>query len=135
MGFSREQIQQWKNNAAISAGKPVDELAILKKENKHRNKKIAVDGLKFDSKKEATRWGMLVLKQKHGVIKDLERQVVFKLEVDGNLVCKYIADHVYIENGVKVVEDVKSEWTRKLPYYRIKKKLMKNCLGIEIREV
>jgi len=38
-------------------------------------------------------------------------------------------------NGVKVVEDVKSEVTRKLPTYRLKNKLMRAVHGIAIREI
>jgi hypothetical protein len=50
-------------------------------------------------------------------------------------VCKYISDFVYLENGQKIVEDVKSEYTRKLPVYRLKKKLVKAVHGIDIKEV
>lgn len=43
----------------------------------------------------------------------------------------YIADFVYIENKVTVIEDVKSEETRQNPDYIIKRKLtkLKYCTG------
>ena len=55
--------------------------------------------------------------------------------INGVKVCTYIADFTYEELGGVVVEDVKSEFTRKDPVYRLKNKLMKACHGIDIREV
>jgi hypothetical protein len=46
-----------------------------------------------------------------------------------------VADFCYVEGGVRVVEDLKSEITRKLPVYLIKKHLMLSVLGLQIREV
>ena len=49
---------------------------------------------------------------------------------------KYIADFVTLEaDGTYTVYDAKSEATRRDKTYRLKKRQMKNCLGIEIREV
>ena len=98
---------------------------------KYRNKKTA-NG--FASKKEEKRWGELLLLEMRGSIRDLEKQVTFRLEVNGQLICKYIADFVFVENGVRVVEDVKSPITRKNPTYRIKNKMMKAIHNITIRE-
>jgi hypothetical protein len=95
-----------------------------------------MDGIRFDSKKEATRWWQLRAMETQGQISNLRRQVRFPLEVAGWLVCTYVADFVYIDGaGMEVVEDAKSEYTRKLPVYAIKKKLMLACLGVVIREV
>lgn len=109
----------------------------VKKKSKYGNKKTEVDGIVFDSAKEAKRYGELRVMLKAGLIGILEMQVKFELKVDGKKVCTYIADFVYIDakTGEKVVEDVKSEMTRKLPTYRLKKKLMKQILRIEIKEV
>jgi hypothetical protein len=103
--------------------------------SKFRNRKVTVDGETFDSAKEHRRWGELQLLQRAGQITDLRRQVPFAIEVNGHKVCKYIADAVYLENGAQVVEDVKSEITRKDPAYRLKNKLMRAVHNIEIREV
>ncbi len=102
--------------------------------SKYKNVITEVDGIKFHSKKEAARWSVLFLLEKAGKIRNLERQVAFKLEVNGVPICKYIADAVYLEDGEKVVEDVKSEITKKERTYVIKKKLMKAIFSIEIRE-
>jgi hypothetical protein len=105
------------------------------KKPKFGNKKVEIDGQVFDSKKEAARFHELKLMERAGVIKDLETQPVFQIEINGVKVCKYVADFQYLETGKLVVEDVKSAHTRTLPVYRLKNKLMRACLGIEIREV
>ena len=105
------------------------------KRPKYGNRKVTVGDITFDSAKEAKRWGELQFMVKAGEIKNLERQVRFPIIVNGMKVCTYIADHVYDEMAGRVVEDVKSEFTRKDPVYRLKYKLMKACHGIDIREV
>ena len=47
--------------------------------SKYRSKKVTVDGMTFDSKREYARWCELCLLQKAGKITDLERQVKFEL--------------------------------------------------------
>lgn len=101
------------------------------KPSKYRNEKTAVDGLKFDSKAEADRWGQLVVMQQAGLITNLRRQVAYPIDVNGLRVCSYVADHVYEENGQTIVEDVKGKPT---PVYTLKKKLMLAVYGIAIRE-
>ena len=105
------------------------------KRPKYGNRKVKMGDLTFDSAKEAKRWGELQFMVKAGGIKNLERQVRFPIIVNGVKVCTYIADHVYDEMAGRVVEDVKSAFTRKDPVYRLKNKLMKACHGIDIREV
>lgn len=92
----------------------------------------------FDSKKEAKRYQELILMQKAGIITDLKRQVpftlvpVFSLNKNRYRPLIYIADFVYKENGIKVVEDTKGFRT---DVYKIKKKLMAYIHQIEIKEV
>lgn len=106
-----------------------------KKKGKFGNVKTEVDGIKFDSKREAERYKSLLLLIKSGRVRNLKRQVVFDLVVNGYRVCKYRADFVYeeYENRLwtSVVEDVKGPITQA---YRIKRKLMRACHGIVIRE-
>ena len=92
-----------------------------------------VDGIRFDSKGEARRWGELKLMERAGQIRDLERQVPYRLEVNGELVSKYVADFRYFDRAksVTVVEDFKGH---KTPEYRIKAKLMKALHRVEILE-
>jgi hypothetical protein len=91
------------------------------------------DGITFDSKAEYRRYLMLRSKQQKGQITDLKCHVPYLLEVNGQKVCKYIADFTYYENGTPVVEDVKSRPTRTREFV-IKKKLMRAVHGIDVRE-
>lgn len=107
--------------------------------NKYHNKKTRTsDGVEHDSKKEARRWMELQLQQRAGLIADLKRQVRFELipSQEGERACHYIADFVYsdLQAGKVVVEDVKSEATRKDKAYIIKRKLMLYLKGIKIHE-
>lgn len=103
---------------------------------KYRNIKITYNGLKFDSKKELNRYRELHLLERSGAIEGLKTQVPFIL-IDKSKygrVIKYVADFTYYENGQLVVEDTKSEPT-KTPVYRLKKRLLAERYGIEIKEV
>lgn len=123
---------------------------------KYHNKKITIDGLMFDSKKEAKRYQELKALEKAGVIYGLRTQVKYLLipaqheltdEVyikgknkgdpkKGKLLereCAYYADFVYsTKGGELVVEDTKGMRT---PDYIIKRKLMLYVHGIRIAEV
>ena len=108
---------------------------------KYGNRKTTVDGITFDSAKEAQRWQELKLLERAGQIFELQRQVPFvlipKQERNGKVIERpvvYKADFVYTENGEEVVEDVKSPAT-KTKEYIIKRKLLLWQFGIRIREV
>lgn len=109
----------------------IDSIHKKRKPSKHRNVRTVIDGITFDSKKEARRWQELVLLERIGEIKLLERQVKFDIVVNGQKVCYYKADFVYWKDGQRVVEDAKGMLT---PMYRLKKKLVKACHGVEILE-
>ena len=108
---------------------------------KYRNVKTEYQGLKFDSKLEAKRYGELKLLERAGHIKDLRLQVKYellpkKVNKNGKLektVC-YYADFVYQDgnNTELTVEDVKGIATRE---YIIKRKLMLHVHGITINEI
>lgn len=98
---------------------------------KYRNIKTIVDGIKFDSKKEALRYLELKQLQKDGKISDLELQPPYSIFVEMQKVCTYKADFSYVKNERLVIEDVKG---MKTAIYRLKKKLMKACHGIDILE-
>lgn len=99
------------------------------KTSKYKNTKTIIDGIKFDSRKEANRYCELKLLLNEGVIKDLHCQVSFELQpkfrnqVTGRVerAITYVADFVYIENGKVVIEDVKGFRT---DVYKIKRKMM-----------
>ena len=108
--------------------------------SKYHNKKVFVDGIWFDSMREANRWCELKLLQRAGEISELERQVSFKVLPDQKTTngeiwrgIFYIADFVYLDkNGMTVVEDAKGVKTEG---YIHKKKLLKFMYGYEIQEV
>ena len=90
--------------------------------SKYGNRKVELDGEKFDSVAERDRWVSLRLMERAGAIQSLRRQVRFHLSgSDGSHVCDYIADFVYRRDGVVVIEDVKGVVT---DAFRIKAKLM-----------
>lgn len=112
---------------------------------KYKNKKTMIDGIVFDSQKEAKRYQVLKDMQDKGLISGLTLQEQFHL-IDGVKIAgetkkrpsvRYIADFVYINNktGEQVVEDVKSAITRKDKVYRLKKHLMKIVHDIDVVEV
>lgn len=107
-----------------------------RRESKFNNRKVTdAEGNVHDSTKEFRHWQELQLRERAGEIAGLRRQVPFALVVNGVLVCAYIADFAYELGAATIVEDVKSEVTRKLPAYRIKVKLMQAIHGIQVREV
>ena len=110
-------------------------------QNKYRAEKATVDGKTFDSRREAKRYSELIVLQKAGAIRDLECQKRYRLiptqRKDGKVVERpvdYVADFVYIDTatGALVVEDTKGFKTKD---YIIKRKLMLQVYGVQIREV
>ena len=115
------------------------------KRNKYGNQKVLLDGIEFDSRKEARRWYELKILEKAGEITGLQRQVKFVLiptqrDENGKLLekeCSYYADFVYTDvknGGTVIVEDTKSEGTR-TEVYKIKKKLLLYLYNILIHEI
>ena len=98
---------------------------------KYRNIKTTIDGITFDSKRESIRYCELKLLAKAKKIQNLRLQLPYVIRVNGEKICKYIADFVYVEDGQEIVEDVKGMRTRE---YVLKRKLMKAVFGIDIRE-
>lgn len=103
--------------------------------NKYGAKKKEIDGFLFDSTKEANRYQELKLLERAGEIENLELQPQFPCFVNKKKITTYIADFRYKENGKVVIEDVKSEATRKIAVYRLKKKLTEALYNIIIFEV
>jgi hypothetical protein len=134
--------------AAIDVDDPFDpslvrRAAPAKKPSKYRNEKCESGGIKFDSKREMARWHELVQMQARGEISGLRLQVPFvlterKRRDDGTWerAWKYVADFVYVEaaTGKQIVEDVKSEITRKNAAYVRARKAMLAIHDISILE-
>jgi hypothetical protein len=105
-----------------------------KKKSKYGNEKTEVDGIWFQSKREAKRYTELLILLKTGVIGLLERQIPYELNEGGTHSLKDIADFRYIvcATGETIIEDVKGMRTK---VYLKKKRLMKTVYGIEIKEL
>lgn len=113
--------------------------------SKYNSKKVVVNGITFDSRREAARYTELMLLSKAGKITGLALQVPFVLvpsvKFQGARAAKpairYFADFVYsdVEQGKIIVEDVKSPATAKLAAFQIKRHLMLSVLGIDVRVV
>ena len=132
--------------------------------SKYHNIGADRNGIRFDSRKEARRYDYLMYCMEQGFIKDLRLQEEFTLQPayttpEGERIraIRYLADFTYIivrcpldpgfrieeedreywrsrRSGEKVVEDVKSQGTR-TDKYIMKKKMMADRFGIQIREV
>lgn len=97
---------------------------------KYGNRKTVVDGITFASAKEARRYGDLKLLERAGEISALRLQPRFPLEVEGKLICTYVADFAYICKGEaeETIEDVKGVQT---PVFKIKRKLFEALYGVQ----
>lgn len=106
------------------------------KKSKYRARRVFIDGIWFDSKKEGNRFLELKLLISQGYITDLECQKPFTFEIDGKKMFTYKADFVYFDKKLEktVIEDVKSDFTKKNPVYRLKKKILEAHYKIEITE-
>ncbi len=113
--------------------------------NKYNNKKVQLDGITFDSRKEANRYAELKLMQQCGAIKDLQLQKMFVLipsqYIDGKCVeraCRFKADFYYFDNYSQkwICEDVKGyKDSKAYDLYVIKRKLMLYVHGIRVVEI
>lgn len=105
--------------------------------SKYKARKTVVDGITFDSRREADRYIVLKSMEEDGAIENLRRQVRYELvpafDVDGKHYRPifYVADFAYREDGKEVVEDVKGMRT---DVYRLKSKLFAKRYGMSIKE-
>lgn len=102
--------------------------------SKYAAQRVEIDGKKFASKAEAKRYLELRLQVSAKAITNLREQVTIRCVVNGIKVCDYRADFAYcqVSDGKEVYEDVKGFDT---DVYKLKKKLVAACTGIEIQEV
>ena len=96
-----------------------------------------IDGIVFDSKKEASRYAELKLLQRAGQIRELQLQPSWVVEINGQRLCRFSADFSYLDPKLgRVIEDVKSRGgTSADPAYRLRKKAAELAYGIKIVEV
>ncbi len=115
-----------------------------KSQSKYHNEPVVVDGVRFDSKREAARYVELRMLQGAGEISELRCQYRYRFVVSNVHVADYIADFVYLmrdgDHWKLVVEDVKGgrggkDRGTRTAVYEIKRKLMRACYGIDVMEV
>jgi hypothetical protein len=109
--------------------------------NKYHNKKITIDGILFDSKREGNYYTKLKLMQNAGLIWNLELQKKYILQASFTFNDKkireisYYADFVYEDKDGLHVIDVKGGNATKTDVYKLKKKLFIKKYGIDIEEI
>ena len=127
---------------------------IRKKGSKYNNKKVIVDGIKFDSEKESKRYIFLKEAQEKGLISGLELQVKYELipavrepyvkhlktkdkilERTLQLAITYTCDFRYIKDGDAVIEDVKASPKMLPKEFILKEKIFFWRFGKHIRKV
>ena len=106
-----------------------------KPKSKYRNEPITIDGVRYDSKREATYILNLRLREKEGEVYGIELQKRYALiGPDGLLITTYVADATFWDQKEKRfrIIDVKGVETA---VFKIKKKLMKSLLGLDVEIV
>ncbi len=100
---------------------------MTERRQKYGNTKVEVDGVVFQSKKEAARYAELKLLVAGGAISGLQLQPVFELQAKftdakgvKHRAINYTADFCYMSNGTLTVEEVKGFETRE---WLLKRKL------------
>ena len=80
-----------------------------RKQEKYGNELVELDGITFQSKKEANRYLELLWLMKAGEITKLTRQPRFKITINDILIGEYVSDFLYLEKGETkwTVEDSK----------------------------
>lgn len=135
--FTEEQLREYTKRTGLGEhGKTNQKPDIAnqkpKKRSKYGNRRTEYGGRVFDSAHEAEVYRQLELQMRAGDLRGVICQQPFQLP--GGV--KYIADFIALKNdGTYDVIDAKSDATRKDKAYRIKRRQMKEVLGIEIMEV
>jgi Protein of unknown function (DUF1064) len=120
-------------------------LGLVAPRSKYGAKRTIVDGIWFDSGKEARRYGELKLLENAGKISNLETQPAFPIDVVALwrprqtriIRCGFFtADFRYVDlaTGEVVIEDTKSLPT-KTTAYRLRKRLVEAIHGVTVNEV
>lgn len=129
----------YKNRGKTYTNTASNKLVTTNKKSKYGARKVEINGIKFDSKRESERYTVLKYLESIGNITDLQLQVKFELQpkyiMDGKTIraITYIADFVYKDkNGNTVVEDSKGYRTKE---YLLKKKMFEYKYNLKIKEV
>lgn len=126
----------------MTASITAEQYKAMGKRGKYGARKTVVDGITFDSAREARRWGELSALRLAHKIECVSRQHVYEIapsvHIEGEKrkrpAVRYRADFVYLDLSTMkwVVEDVKGFDT---PVSRLKRHLVKSVLGIDVRVI
>lgn len=149
--YQQQALKKYEEQQARRRSTTVGEVRTAKETGqKYHNiptERLSADGtvIRFPSRKEARRFDELLVRLQTGQIQDLRLQVDFTLQeayTDANghriRAIRYKADFTYLERDEKgntwkrIAEDAKGKRTKE---YVMKKKMMKDRLGIDIIEV
>ncbi len=103
--------------------------AAPKRGNKYSARRVEVDGIRFDSKREAAFYSRLLLEQKAGEVKYFLRQVPFHLPGQ----TRYVVDFLIVMTGgiIRYV-DVKGVETQ---MFKTKKRMVEDLYPVRIEVV
>jgi hypothetical protein len=129
MAIRREELIQLPSWAQRSIAAQLGEAqAVDKPKSKYKNQRVTVDGLRFDSKREAKRYSLLMAMKEAKTVLGFCRQPRFPLP--GGV--EYVADFIiWWSDGRVTVEDVKGVRTKT---YRLKKRQVEAIHHVEITE-
>jgi hypothetical protein len=103
------------------------------KRPKYGNTPCELDNLRFASKAEMRRYGVLALLQKAREIDKLEVHPKYPISINGIQVCVVEMDFAYVDRaGAPHVEDVKG---RDNPLSKLKRKLFEAYTGLRVEVV
>lgn len=106
--------------------------------NKYGAKKVTIDGITFDSKREGAYYTELRQRQILDEVTAVEMQKPYVLKgPDGSVITTYRADFCFFDvtAGRYRVVDVKGGKATQTDVFRLKRKMMKSFLGIDVEVV
>lgn len=104
------------------------------RKNKFGAVRTTLDGITFDSKREAAYYAELKLRERAGEVADVQLRKPFTLVINGQLIGTYRCDFAFHDNLTRSyrVVDVKGVETRE---FKRTKRLMRALHGIEVEVV
>ena len=117
---------QWRDAAAKQLGHAARREHHGKKRSKYGAQRVLVDGIWFDSKREARHYALLKHMQLAGEIKRFHRQVIFDLE--GGVIYKCDFQVVLNDDSIEY-RDAKGVKTKE---FAIKRRMVRGRYGVEI---
>lgn len=120
----------------MSAAEARAQLAPAAKPSKYRNTPVTVDGIRFDSKREAAYYSELKIREKAGEVGGVELQRPFKLlGPKGELIATYRADFAFYDFKQDRFRVIDVKGAPETAVFRLKKRLMRALNGIDVEVV